>query len=273
VQVTTAQHPDPAASDDRIFVASNAVIMLDGASAFVPTDVPAADYVDGLGSAIKDNLIEEPTGDLADVLAGAIQRTADRLDAGRGAAAPSSTVAIARLRPDETIDVLVLGDTQVVTPHRTIRDDRLNNVGANRRAAYQARLAAGNGYDEQHRSILQELQREQLRRRNQPGGYWIAEADPSAAQHALTARLSAASTPWLVLATDGAYKPLGHLGLDDWPRLARLDSAALRDLLDRCQRWEAHDDPDGIDVPRAKRHDDKSVASVWMLREIPGAPP
>jgi hypothetical protein len=263
VHVATAQHPDAIASDDRIFVTPDAVIMLDGASVFGPTDVPAAVYAAQLGSNVRDALTENPAADLSDSLALAIERTANTLNLTTDAA-PSSTVAIARVRPDEGIDVLTLGDTQVVTPQRIIRDDRLNRVAKDKRAAYQARLRAGHGYDDEHRALLRALQNEQRRYRNRPGGYWIAETDPKAARHALRVRLPITSTSWLILATDGAHRPLGHLGLDDWHRLARLDPAALSDLLERCDRWEAEADPDGRALPRAKRHDDKSLAVVTV---------
>jgi hypothetical protein len=264
MQVSTAQRPDVTSSDDRIFVAPDAVVMLDGVSAFVPTDVPTAVYVDLLGSTLRDALADDPVVGLRNVLAVAIESTAQRLDLARGAA-PASTIAIARHRPDETIDVLVLGDTQVATPELTIRDNRLANIGARHLAAHQQQLAAGGGYDEQHTATLRELQCEQLRYRNQPGGYWIAEADPDAAEQAFVVHMPAVSTPWLVLATDGAYNSLAHLALDDWPQIAQLDSDALGDLLDNCHQWEACVDPGGVELPRAKRQEDKSLAVLLTL--------
>jgi hypothetical protein len=54
------------------------------------------------------------------------------------------------------------------------------------RAQYRVRLASGVGCDQAHKRLLQELQREQRQRRNQPSGYWIAQADLAAARHAGT---------------------------------------------------------------------------------------
>jgi hypothetical protein len=65
-----------------------------------------------------------------------------------------------------------------------------------------------------------------------------------------------------VLATDGVVNTARHLGLDDWPALARSGPAALARLLRHCQDWEQHTDPDGRRFPRAKRHDDKAIASL-----------
>jgi hypothetical protein len=65
-----------------------------------------------------------------------------------------------------------------------------------------------------------------------------------------------------VLATDGAVNTARHLGMDDWPALAHSGPAALARLLRHCQDWEQYADPDGRQLPRSKRHDDKAVASL-----------
>jgi hypothetical protein len=38
--------------------------------------------------------------------------------------------------------------------------------------------------------------------------------------------------------------------------------AALAAFLQRCHDWGENDDPDGRQFPRAKRHDDKAIATV-----------
>ncbi|MDQ2815127.1 MAG: hypothetical protein M3Z75_25570 [Actinomycetota bacterium] len=65
-----------------------------------------------------------------------------------------------------------------------------------------------------------------------------------------------------MLATDGAIKTARHPGLDDWEAIAGSGQAALSAFLQRCQDWEENDDPDGRQLPRAKRHDDKAIATV-----------
>jgi hypothetical protein len=104
------------------------------------------------------------------------------------------------------------------------------------------------------------LQTEQARHRNQPDGYWIAEADPEAAKHAIVSRYPITSAPWAVLATDGAYKTMTHLGIAEWSHLRLANGHELSRILLKCQTWEANSDPDGRNLPRAKRHDDKSLA-------------
>jgi hypothetical protein len=257
MHVETAQLPGPNESDDRVFVTDNAVIVLDGASAFRPVPVPAATYAETLGGAMAERLTSTPAADLVTVLAGAIEATTESLSLTPGDS-PSSTVAVARLNREGSWDLLVLGDSQIATPHAVLRDDRQAAVATQERDAYCSRLAAGHGYDEEHRRLIQELQHQQARRRNQPNGFWIAEANPQAARHALTATVSG---PWTVLATDGAYRPMNQLARSDWTRISEQSSEALAAVLQRCHEWE-QTDPDGQLVPRAKRHDDKTLAST-----------
>jgi hypothetical protein len=255
VKVSAAQVP-PDGGDDRIFTTRDAVIMLDGASACAPVPVPAARYAEQIGRYLAGHL--DDGGDLRGVLADAISHTARALDV-RPGESPSSTVTILR-RAGSYIECLVLGDNLVVLPGCTITDDRLARLGQAERQRYHAHLRDGHGYDARLRQLLAALQSEQARRRNQPGGYWIAEADPEAARHARMLRRPAAGLRWAVLATDGAYKTLTHLGLADWPALRSASSTDLTQLLERCQSWESDEDPGGQKLPRAKRHDDKSLA-------------
>lgn len=260
MHVTLAQHPEPPAGDDRAFITSNAVIVLDGASAFAARDVPASTYAQHLGSTMAA-LVDGTDEALTVLLAEAIKTTAASLELTPGGRAPSSTLAVVRWRDDGSVDVLVLGDSQVVIPGEIIRDDRLGPLASAERTAYRTRLENGHGYDDEHRRILAALQAEQLRHRNVPGGYWIAEAEPAAAAHALVRQLSPDEVPWCVLATDGAYKPMEHLGLDDWPTVAGATSDDLAAILRRCQDWESTD-PLGKMLPRAKCHDDKTLITV-----------
>lgn len=258
--VAAAQRPEPPAGADRIFLAPSAVIVLDGASAFARSSPNPAGYVDSLGAHLRGALTDDPAADLVGTLAAAIEATARGLALMPGHS-PSSTVAIARWS-DVMVDLLVIGDTQIVTPHGTLRDDRLDHIGRAQQAAYRERLRSGGGYNEGHQALLVELQAEQARHRNQPDGYWIAEADPAAAAHSLTVSYPVESTPWMVLSTDGAYKPLDQLQI---AAERAVDSDALADMLRQCQDWESSADPDGRILPRSKRHDDKAV--VLLQRE------
>lgn len=247
-------------SDDKIFSAPNAVVMLDGASAFQPVPVPAGVYAHALGERIICRINQAPAADLRDLLAASIVDVTHDLALTRGNS-PSSTVTIVRTR-DAELEILILGDNLVALPSETLTDDRLTALQLPQQRAYRERLASGSGYDDTHRQYLRDLQTRQAELRNRPGGYWIAETDPIAAEHAALTIRAIESTPWAVLTTDGAYKPMRHLGLDNWDALARSSTEELEAVLHRCHRWEALHDPDGQQFPRAKRHDDKAIAAV-----------
>lgn len=260
MRVATAQDPVIDQSADKIFLTDTAVVILDGASAFVPVPVPAARYAELLGHHLLDALQSKHDTDLSALLEVAIQATTEQLDLSPGRS-PSSTVGILRHRGD-CVDVLALGDSVIVLPDEVVSDDRIDQLALAERQRYRERLAEGHGYDDEHRQLLRDLQTEQVKRRNVPGGYWIAEATAHAADHALTCSRPAADVPWAVLATDGAYNPMVHLGLNDWERIAHADHEVLAALLARCTTWESDEDPDARDLPRAKRHDDKAIACV-----------
>lgn len=265
VRTAAAQLPEPPHGADRVVVTGNAVIVLDGASAFEPAGVPPGEYASRLGAAIAAALTGAPEAPLASVLAESITTTAAALGLDDDARCPSSTVAMARLAGN-ALDLLALGDSYIFYGNGpgtgTLTDGRLAGLGLPQQRLYRERLAAGGGYGDAHRDLLRTLQRGQRPRRNRPGGYWIAAADPAAASHALALTLPATAETWAVLATDGAVNTARHLGLDDWAALARSGPAALARLLRHCQDWERHADPDGQQFPRSKRHDDKAIASL-----------
>jgi len=260
VHVTTAQLPDATHSADRVFLTDDAVIVLDGATAFIATAVDPRIYVDALGHELISLLAGDPSADLRAVLAAAISTTANALNL-RPGNAPSSTVAILRSL-GSSLDLLVLGDSSIILggdPCVVITDDRLEAIGLPVRQAYRTRLAAGHGYDDEHRRLVAALQARQRRARNIDSGYWIAEADPAAAKHAYTRSTSWAATPWAILATDGVS---AHCTPRQWPHIAELEQRQLSRLLRSWREWEATTDPDGQLVPRAKPHDDMALAIV-----------
>ncbi|UGT54226.1 protein phosphatase 2C domain-containing protein [Nocardia asteroides] len=257
----------PASSDeDRLVVTENAVIVLDGATAHDPAMPAAGAYVDRLASHLAE-LIGEPRS-VADVLEKSIAGTAGALGLVPGAA-PSSTVALLRIEAD-SVAVLVLGDSSVIVGLRTgavdvHTDDRLAKLQLPEADLYRRSLADGQGYSERHRKVLQRLQIAERARRNRPDGYWIAEAEPDAAKHALRVRYPLEEVAWIVAASDGAFDLIPTLGVT-WPEVAQMTSHQLDRLLHDVHTWEAETDPDGQALPRAKRHDDKTVAVVQFGR-------
>jgi hypothetical protein len=219
--------------------------------------VTPADYVDHLGLHLIDALSAAPAADLSAVLTQAIEATARELDL-RPGDSPSSTATIVRLR-GPWLDVLVLGDSPAILPEQVVTDDRISRLPLAARAEFVSRLGSGGGYDDAHRETLVRLQEQEALRRNKSDGYWIAEADPRAAEHAILITRQRADIPWCVIATDGAYDPIAHLGVYTWDTIAQFDNDQLAELLQLCDRWEHDVDPDGRALPRAKRHDDKTL--------------
>ncbi|MEV0357848.1 protein phosphatase 2C domain-containing protein [Nocardia sp. NPDC050697] len=255
----------PARTDeDRALIFDDGVVVLDGATSHGPDVPPASEYVDRLGAAVIARLNRH--SDPASALAEAISATAHALHL-RPGISPSSTVAVVQLAGDR-VRVLVLGDTTVVTgradgTHEVQTDDRLNELAIPQADEYRRRLASGTGYDEQHRELLGELQRAQRVCRNRDDGYWIAEADPAAARHARIVDYPRDALTWVIIATDGARDTIEALGIP-WPEVAERSQADLDALLAQCHAWEADSDPDGRQLPRAKQHDDKTLAVVHL---------
>ncbi len=79
VHISTAQLP-PGGGDDAIITTGDGVIMLDGASAFIPVPVPASVYAGHLARQIARGMDARPGGDLRGILADAITATARDLD-------------------------------------------------------------------------------------------------------------------------------------------------------------------------------------------------
>jgi hypothetical protein len=103
--------------------------------------------------------------------------------------------------------------------------------------------------------------------RNRLGGYWIAEADPEAADELLTRSFPPEAVSWVVLATDGIQRHIDRLG-GRWETVASQDSDQLAVFLQEAQTWETEEDPNGTAQPRSKRHDDKTIV-VWRLELSP----
>lgn len=244
--------------------ADGLVVVLDGASAFDPTEAPdASDYVDVLAENLIAAYATWPAVSLSGGLAWAISATADTLEITPGTG-PSSTVAAIRWTGPR-VEVLALGDSPVIVQTDASRDvladDALKAIAPELREKYRAALAAGGGFSPEHRAILAELQRRQAAVRNRPGGYWIAEADPEAAGHAIERTYAASDVLWCAAVTDGAQHPAEYLGYE-WDAIAKLDAAGLFDLLVELHHWENTEDPAGSQLLRSKRHDDKTVARV-----------
>ena len=255
---------DEPPGQDRWTATSHGVIVLDGASAFSPATPTAGAYVDALLPALARAL--EGPADLRTALAHVISEVQLSIPTAEQGAGPSATVLILH-EVEESLDLLVLGDsTAVIGLHEghTERwtDRRITSVAPDIRSQYRTALRAGSGYNSAHQDRLRAIQRAEHRARNTPNGYWIAEASPVAAHHALVRRYRSADIAWCVLATDGAQRGLDHHHVE-WADLHKASTVDLQVCLADLHRWETYVDPDGRQLPRAKRHDDKTLV-VWV---------
>jgi Protein phosphatase 2C len=249
-------------SEDRVFVTPNAVVVLDGASQPVPDARDGGWLAETLGSQLRDRLAASAGADLPAVLAEAIEATARRHSLVPGSS-PSTTVSIVGWDARK-VDVLVLGDSPVIALTRDgrmldVRDDRLSRVASHERRALRA---DGGGLGGEGIREWQALVAAQRRVRNQPDGYWIAEAVPEAAAHAVRARWDINDLALVMAMTDGVANGVDRYHVpQDWhiaAELARDDPASLVNTVHNAEEG----DPDGTRWPRTKRHDDKAIVLV-----------
>lgn len=243
-----------AANEDHLLVSDLWALVLDGVTRY-PDDGCVHDvpwYVASLGAALAAELTTD--NDIREVLRRGIAAVADRhrrtCDVGNPVT-PAATVAIARFGGPR-LDWLVLGDSAVVLDRagrepRVESDDRL------------ARLA-----DPPRAELVGGLRRYPVdyiaRVRNRPGGFWVAAADPGAADAALTGSEPIDGLETAALVTDGVTRLTGRYGRT-WTELLDLAaSGGAHRLITEVREAERADERFG---PNAKRHDD---ATAVLLR-------
>lgn len=235
----------PRASEDRVAVLDDAVVLLDGATETrqSPPAVTVGAYVDGLLAALSHELTTHPSTGLTGLLAAAIRAVTARLDLTPGAA-PSATVAIVRWTPN-TVDALVLADSPVVlftgAGHRVVADERLARLAAAGALRTEADVAA-------------------LRNRDQ--GFWVAEAESAAASRAVLASVPRADARAALLASDGVSCGVDRYRLLDWPEVLATSTADGPDSVLDTVRAAERSDAGCTRWPRSKVHDDQALAVV-----------
>ncbi|GAB3453111.1 hypothetical protein [Actinophytocola sediminis] len=269
MEIDVAERPgvgldgQPRPSEDVVVVLPNAVALLDGATTLLPGRRSGGWYASHLAGHLAGRLTGYPTMELADLLAAAIQALAREhgLEPGQ---APASTVALVRWN-DETVDALVLGDSPVVAVTddgpRLLADDRLASLPRTG-PGYRARLRDGGGYGDAHVAALRTSATHVDRLRNVDGGYWIAEADPDAAYHAVRASWPRAEVRQVLLASDGVSCGVDDYHLLDWSTAVDLVLAGGAQAMLDLVRAAEEGDPDGARWPRPKPHDDQALAVI-----------
>jgi hypothetical protein len=271
MRVLLASEPGAAERPNEDFAAAipGAVVLLDGAG-YVPDSATGcvhgvAWYARTLGGLLAAGACDDRVP-LPDLLARGIEQV-NRMHAGtcdlRHPATPSATVIVARQRGG-TLEYLVLCDSVLLLLRRAgelsaVTDTQLAETQARLRPA--ADLPAGTPeYEAAWRAYGQRLEAA----RNQPGGFWVAAADPGAAEHAVTGAEPLAVLSAVALLSDGASRLADLFCLANWAELgAILTGEGPAGLIRRVRAAEAND-PRGERWPRGKINDD-TTAVLWEM--------
>lgn len=236
-------------NEDWAGAATSTVVVLDGVT--VPTDLGTGCthgtpwYVHNLGThllAAADTELDTPLpGLLARAITAVAELHRDTCDLAH-IGSPSAAVAILR-DTGTALDYLILADVSIVLEGQdgisVLTDTRVE----------ETRKQLGGGMIGQHRS----------RFRNKPGGYWVAEASPAAADHALTGTLARDRVHRAAVLTDGAASIVDLYQVMDWPTaLDLMDSNGPEALIERVRQTE-RGDPEMRRWPRFKPGDDATA--------------
>jgi hypothetical protein len=270
---TVPARPD-ADNEDFAAVAPSTAVLLDGAG--IPAGVDSgcvhgvAWFARSLGTALLAHACDPASGTLSACLHAAI----DAVRVQHGGACdlgnpwtPTATVAMLRVRAGE-LEHLVLADSSLVLTGaagdtRVITDQRLDAALDGTRTLLDQIPLRDPAYPDAFRDHMATVQR----LRNAPGGFWVAAADPTVAEHALTGSCSLSGLESALLLSDGASRLVDLFGLASWAGLAgvvRSDGPAT--LIGHVRAAEATD-PDGRRWRRSKATDD---ATVVYCEELAG---
>lgn len=256
-------------NEDFAAVVPGAVVLLDGAGYVPKAGIGCvhgiAWYARTLGGLLAAGACDSRVP-LAELLGRGIEQVsamhAGTCDLGHPAT-PGATVIIARQLGD-TLEYLVLCDSVLLLQPRdgdprAITDPQFGDTMARFRPG--AGLAAGTPeYGAAWRTYTRALEAA----RNQPGGYWLAAADPAAAGHALTGAEPLAALSAVALLSDGASRLADRFHLATWADVCEILTRDGPPGLIRQVRAAESGDPHGERWPRGKIHDDATVV-FWPL--------
>ena len=176
------------------------------------------------------------------------------------ASTPCAAVGILRIG-DAAVDTLALSDVTVVVetaegiPHITCDLAIEDLAGTEPDTLRNLQIGSPD-----HGAALRALVDRQTKTRNRDDGWWVAAADPAAAQHAVTNTYPRADVRRAAVLSDGATRPVDQMDLYKWPEyLNLLDELGPVGLIEHVRRIE-REDPVGVVHARTKIHDDASVA-------------
>lgn len=248
-------------NEDYFLVDAETVIVLDGATARTDTGCVhgAAWFAARLGNALKEHVNLDASLQHAlelsiDAVADLHRSTCDLSHLGT----PSAAVAVVSIGPEET-RWLLLGDATVL-----IRSDREAIVTTDRRGRIPvpAEQQEADKYligDPRKAVALQAMKRAELATRNTPKGFWVAAADSSIAEQALSGSMPTAAVEAFAVMSDGAARAVDLFHLFDWDEFEKVAFGnGPRAVIEAVRKSEAAD-PVGERWPRNKPSDDATL--------------
>ncbi|GAA2067906.1 MULTISPECIES: hypothetical protein [Actinomycetes] len=270
VTMATEAAPGRPANEDQVFHYQSVVGVLDGVTA--PKDLETgcehgpAWYVRQLVTHLKAAINDSPAVPLTRLLGSAIKRvTLDHPDCDlSNPSTPAATVCLVR-ETEYELEYLILCDSPLVVDRGTVTtvlaDKRFERVI--KRIREEALIGDVAIDSEEHAARLRVAADRKRLLTNTPEGYWIAAAEPVAAEHAITGRLPLTGPRAVrraALLTDGASCAVDTFDLYSWRGLLDLITEHGPQELIRQVRHAENADSDGYERPRYKRHDDATVA-------------
>lgn len=252
---TLAGGPEP--NEDYYLVSPSWALVLDGVTRY-PEDGCVHDvpwYAAALGAALAERLPESDRS-LRSCLADAIEAVteAHRLSCDpANPVSPAATVAIVRFGGGR-LEWLVLGDCAVVWR----APDREPHVESDDRLAHLADPPSAVDVGGIRRYPIDYI----ARVRNRPGGFWVASAEPEAAEQARAGTVPADGLEAVALFTDGLTRLVERYGRT-WSEV--LDAAAAHGVPRLLARVREAENNDPGAIARAKRHDDATGVLLQLI--------
>jgi len=268
VRLATEAGSQSRPNEDFAAAAPGVAVLLDGAGLPVGRDTGCvhgiAWYARTLGGLLVARACD--TGmSLAEVLGLAIEQVSE-LHSGtcdlRHPDTPSATVIIARQHA-VSLEYLVLCDSVLLLQPRNgevrvVTDTRIADVADPLRPARRSGVSGTPGDDAAWRAYGRRIDVA----RNQPGGFWIAAADPQVAAQALTGSEDFSTLAAVALLSDGASRLADRYHLATWDQMCTtLASSGPAEVIRQVRDAEGTD-PYGERWPRGKLSDD-ATAVYW----------
>ncbi|OJF10408.1 hypothetical protein [Couchioplanes caeruleus] len=219
-------------------------------------------YAKQLGVRTLAALTQNPDISLTDGLATGIATVASMHVATCDLANPGTPcAAIGILRVGEhQVDTLALSDVSIVVDLESglevTCDLSIEHISGTEPDAVAGLRFGTDG----HQAALADLVARQTATRNRPDGWWVAAADPDAAQYAHVRSYPRTAMRRASAFTDGATRPVDQMRCFEWSTyLDLLDKLGPAGLIQQVRAIEIAD-PDGERYPRTKRHDDATIA-------------